>query len=190
MSDFGDRFDDAMVFAASIHRGQVRKGTKVPYISHLLAVAALVIENGGNEDQAIAALLHDAVEDQGGLDMEATIRARYGDHVADIVMDCTDATQIPKPPWRGRKEAYIAALPEKSEESLLVSLCDKLHNARSITDDIDRVGPDLWTSFKGGRDGTLWYYRSVADFYLRRTPGFLADRLNDTVLEMEAKAGA
>src|SRR5262245_43980526 len=119
------RFDDAFIFAHRLHRAQIRKGTPIPYISHLMTVAALVIDHVGNEDQAIAALLHDAAEDQGGMATLAEIRAAFGDKVAAIVSDCTDAWVEPKPPWRARKEAYIAALPHKSPESLLVSLADK-----------------------------------------------------------------
>lgn len=146
------RFDDALVFASALHRMQVRKGTDIPYVSHLLAVCSLVIAHGGDEDQAIAALLHDAAEDQGG---EATLNAtreRFGDGVAAIVADCTDAWTEPKPPWRARKEAYLAALPAKSMRSLLVSLADKVHNAQAIADDRRSVRRYGTCSMAGGTD--------------------------------------
>ena len=145
-----ERFDNALAFASKLHRHQVRKGVDVPYISHLLAVCSLVIENGGSEDQAIAALLHDAAEDQGGAAMLSEIRARYGDAVAAIVADCTDAWEEPKPAWRERKERYLASLAAKPKTSLLVSLADKVHNARSILADHRAVGADVWTRFTGG----------------------------------------
>ncbi len=131
------RFDDAFHYAHRLHRSQMRKGTPIPYISHLMTVAALVIEHGGNEDQAIAALLHDAAEDQGGAETLDDIRKRFGDAVAEIVADCTDAWTDPKPDWRPRKEAYLAKLPAKPTPSLLVSLADKTHNAEAI---LSRLG--------------------------------------------------
>jgi len=150
------RFDDALVFASRLHRAQRRKGTDIPYVSHLMAVSALVLEHGGNEDQAIAALLHDAAEDQGGATILEEIRGRFGEPVARIVADCTDAWEEPKPDWRPRKEAYIAKLPAKHASSLLVSLADKTHNARAILNDYRVLGDALWSRFNGGREGTFW----------------------------------
>ena len=126
-----DRFDDAFQYARRLHRTQTRKGTHIPYISHLMTVAALVIEHDGNEDQAMGALLHDAAEDQGGAETLEEIGKRFGDAVAEIVSDCTDAWTEPKPDWRPRKEAYLAKLPSKPARSLLVSLADKTHNAEA-----------------------------------------------------------
>lgn len=172
----GPRFSTALAFASEIHLVQRRKGTDIPYIGHLLAVASLVIEAGGDENAAIAALLHDAVEDQGGRSMLDRIRDRYGDEVAYIVEACTDAETIPKPPWRARKEAYVAAIPHKSEKALLVSLADKVHNASAILSDYSQIGEQLWLRFSGGREGTLWYYRALADaFRGRRNPVFGKD---------------
>ena len=129
-------FDDALVFASRLHAGQLRKGTPVPYVAHLLAVTATVLEHGGDEDEAIAALLHDAVEDQGGAATRAKIRRRFGENVAAIVDGCTDADTIPKPPWQQRKEAYLAHLVGETSPSVrLVSSADKLHNVRSIIAD-------------------------------------------------------
>jgi (p)ppGpp synthase/HD superfamily hydrolase len=178
---FSDRFDDALVYASRLHRMQTRKGSGIPYVSHLLAVCALVIEHGGSEDQAIAALLHDAAEDQGGEATLNEIRARFGAAVADIVADCTDSWTEPKPPWRPRKEAYLAALPSKPSTSLLVSLADKVHNASAILGDYQVLGDKLWDRFKGGREGTIWYYRSVSKVFDKAMPGALAEQLSRTV---------
>lgn len=175
------RFDDALAFASRLHRDQARKGTPIPYVAHLLAVCSLVIEHGGDEDQAIAALLHDAVEDQGGPPVLAEIRTRYGNSVADIVADCTDAWTDPKPPWRERKEAYLRALPSKPTRSLVVSLADKVHNAEAILRDYRLLGDDLWGRFKGGREGTLWNYRSLSTIFSDVMPGHLSQRLSELV---------
>lgn len=181
------RFDAALVFASELHRMQLRKGTSIPYISHLLAVAALVIEHGGNEDQAIAGLLHDAAEDCGGEPTLREVEKRFGAAVANIVSDCTDSWVEPKPPWRERKETYLATLPNKSLQSLLVSLADKTHNARAILSDQRVIGNDIWNRFNGGRDGTLWYYSSLSDVFSTRIPGSLSAELRRTVAAMSAK---
>jgi hypothetical protein len=164
-----DRFDDALVYAARLHRDQIRKGSGIPYVSHLLAVCALVIEHGGSEDQAIAALLHDAAEDQGGEARLNDIRARYGAAVADTVADCTDAWTEPKPPWRPRKEAYLAALPSKPPTSLLVSLADKTHNECAILGDYRISGGRPWDRsrnttrpLEGSSEPTQGCYRNWA----------------------------
>jgi (p)ppGpp synthase/HD superfamily hydrolase len=175
------KFDDAFNFAHKLHRDQRRKGTQIPYISHLMTVSALVIEHGGGEDEAIAALLHDAAEDQGGEATLREIRVAFGDKVAAIVADCTDAWVEPKPPWRERKEAYIAALPHKSPDSLLVSLADKTHNAEAILFDYRELGDALFDRFNGGKDGTLWYYRSLAKVFNEALPGRLSERLDSVV---------
>ncbi len=182
------RFDAALVFASELHRMQLRKGTSIPYISHLLAVAALVIEHGGHEDQAIAGLLHDAAEDCGGERTLREVEKRFGPAVAKIVFDCTDSWGEPKPPWRERKEAYLAILPNKSPQSLLVSLADKTHNARAILLDLRVVGNGIWNRFNGGRDGTLWYYSSLSDVFCSRVPGSLSDELRRTVAAMSAES--
>lgn len=181
-----DRFDDALAYASRIHRHQIRKGSNIPYVSHLLGVAAIAIENGADEDQAIAALLHDAVEDQGGADRLADIRNRYGDRVAEIVADCTDADTTPKPPWRERKESYLASLAKKPATSLEVSLADKTHNAGAIVADLHAHGEAVWERFTGGKDGSLWYYRALADAFHQFAPGVAATRFLRLVEEMEA----
>ena len=180
---YTERFEDALAYAACLHRDQTRKGTGVPYVTHLLAVAAIVGENGGTEDEVIAALLHDAPEDAGGEARLSEIRDRYGDGVADIVAGCTDTYEDPKPPWRARKEAYIGHLAGAPEPVRLVSAADKLHNARSVLADYRAVGEGLWGRFNGGRDGTLWYYRAVADALSGDGP--VADELERVVTELE-----
>ena len=130
-----ERFDRALVLASTLHRKQVRKDSGIPYVAHLLGVASLALEHGADEEQAIAALLHDAVEDQGGIPTLERIRAEFGDRVAGLVMALTDAVTQPKPPWRKRKEDYLAHLVDAPDEVLLISACDKLHNARSIVED-------------------------------------------------------
>jgi GTP pyrophosphokinase len=186
----GPRFADAFGFAAEAHATQQRKGKTTPYIAHLLSVAGLVIEHGGDEDTAIAGLLHDAVEDQGGRPMLERIRDRFGDRVAGIVEQCSDTDVVPKPPWEERKRAYVAAIPHKTPEALLVSLADKVHNAREILDDYREDGEPLWDRFKGGREGTLWYYRALTDAFRGRTPDALWQCLEETVVTLEKLAGA
>jgi (p)ppGpp synthase/HD superfamily hydrolase len=179
------RFDDAFRYAHQLHQGQVRKGTTIPYVSHLMTVSALVVEHGGDEDQAIAGLLHDAAEDQGGTQRLAEIRVKFGNAVADIVADCTDAWTKPKPPWRQRKEAYLKALPNKPQASLLVSLADKVHNAEAILFDYRVLGESLWGRFNGGAEGTRWYYGALACCFTNLMEGRLSDRLSRAVEAFE-----
>lgn len=184
------RFDDALGYASELHRAQLRSGTSIPYVSHLLAVASLALEAGGDEDQAIAALLHDAAEDQGGAARLEEIRVRFGDRVADIVADCTDSWELPKPEWRPRKEAYLATLAHKSADSLLVSRADKMHNAGAIVRDLAVHGAGLWCRFTGGRDGSLWYYRALVIAFEERLPGPETEHLKRLVDEMHVLAGS
>ena len=183
----GQRFEDALLLACRLHATQVKKGTNVPYVAHLLGVTSIVLEDGGEEDHAIAAVLHDAIEDQ-GLE-ESEIEARFGPRVRAIVVGCTDAFEQPKPPWRGRKERYLEHLREASDDVLRVSAADKLHNARQIVADVRHLGASVWDRFKGGRDGSLWYYRTLAEIFRERKPGPLADELGRVVAEMERIAG-
>jgi (p)ppGpp synthase/HD superfamily hydrolase len=178
---------EAASLAFRLHAAQRRKGTDIPYIAHLMAVAALVLEHGGDEEQAIAALLHDAIEDC-GVEHEAGIAARFGPRVAAIVRACTDAEVVPKPPWRARKEAYIAHLDETPPDALLVSACDKLHNARAILADLRAEGASVFARFNGGRDGTLWYYATLADRFATLLPGRLARELAAEVAALHAAA--
>lgn len=180
-----DRFDHALTYAAGLHRGQSRKGAGVPYVSHLLAVASLVLENGGDEDEAISALLHDAIEDIGGEPLPGQIRERFGQRVLEIVKGCTDADTKPKPPWRERKEAHVAKIANASSSVRLVIAADKLHNARCLLADYRRLGEDLWERFRGGRDGTLWYYRAVTDALMQSAATPLVEELKRVVSELE-----
>ena len=159
------RFEGALILATRLHINQVRKSTRIPYVAHLLAVTALVLEDGGDEDQAIAALLHDAVEDQGGIEILDDIGRRFGERVARIVEGCSDSFESPKPPWRERKENYLRHLRVADIDILRVSLADKLHNACSILRDLQQHGDVIWERFKGGEDGTIWYYRSLLDVF-------------------------
>jgi (p)ppGpp synthase/HD superfamily hydrolase len=183
-----ERFDAALVFAHELHREQERKGSGTPYVAHLLSVAALVIEHGGTEDQAIAALLHDAIEDQGGDVARQEIRRRFGDAVTAIVEGCTDAETLPKPPWRARKEVYVAHLRHQPEAVRLVSASDKLHNARSILRDLREIGHEVWSRFSGGRDGTLWYYRALVEVFIEGERTGVVDELERVVAEMHRLA--
>lgn len=178
------QYDHAFSYAHELHRDQTRKGTVIPYVSHLMTVSALVIEHGGDEDQAIAALLHDAAEDQGGQKTLDEIRRRFGDAVAEIVYDCTDAWVEPKPEWRPRKEAYLKILPTKSPRSLLVSLADKVHNAEAILFDYRVLGDGLWQRFNGRAKGTRWYYKGLADVFSQAMPEHgLSHRLSRAVAD-------
>jgi GTP pyrophosphokinase len=179
------RFEQALVYATQLHANQLRKGSGIPYVSHLLAVAALVLEHGADEDQTIAALLHDAVEDQGGQKTLAAIRRRFGPVVADLVAACSDTDVEPKPPWRPRKEAYLAHLRRASAAVRLVSAADKLHNARSTVADLRAQGARVWKRFHAGPEDQLWYYRSLVAIFRRRGPKPLAEELARVVGEME-----
>jgi (p)ppGpp synthase/HD superfamily hydrolase len=153
------RFERALVYANHLHRAQLRKGTQVPYISHLLSVAALVLEAGGNEDEAIAALLHDAVEDQGGNATREMIREQFGESVAKIIDACSEPITQPKLDWQERKQQYLEQLTQASVSAQRVMMADKLHNVRSILADLSGQGDATWDKFTAGRAGTLWFYR-------------------------------
>jgi (p)ppGpp synthase/HD superfamily hydrolase len=185
----GRRFMKAFEFAAAKHAGQTRKASTIPYIAHLMGVASLVLEAGGDEDLAIAALLHDVVEDCGGVPMLKEVRRRFGSRVAKVVDGCTDSYGDPKPPWRERKENYIAHLKTADADTRLVSAADKLNNVRSIVSDYRAIGESIWSRFNGGRDGTLWYYRTLRDVFLRERPNRITRDLELAVNELEALAG-
>ena len=183
------RFHEAFLLAAEKHAAQTRRKTSIPYISHLMSVAALVLEAGGDEDQTIAALLHDVVEDCGGEPMLAEVRHRFGDRVARIVEGCTDTYTVPKPPWKQRKLDYLAHLAHADDDTRLVSAADKLHNVRTILTDYRLHGDPVFDRFAGGRDGTLWYYRAILDV-LRDRPNRLVAELERVVLELEAQTAS
>ena len=189
---YSGAFTDALAFATEIHGDQRRKSAPgepegPSYLGHILGVAALVIEDGGSEAEVIGALLHDSIEDTETT--EADLAARFGQDVSAIIVGCTDADTLPKPPWRERKERYIEALPRESPSVLRVSNADKLYNARTILRDLRLVGETVWDRFNGGRGGTLWYYRSVSDIFVETNPGYLADELQRVVAEIERLAG-
>ena len=185
MTKLTSRFSSALAYAIEVHDGQERKGTRIPYVAHLLGVASIALDHGATEDEAIGALLHDAAEDAGGAPVIAEVQKRFGAAVANIVAGCSDTLETPKPPWRQRKETYIAHLESASPSILLVSAADKLHNARSITSDYREIGDAVWERFKGGREGTLWYYRTLADTFLRLSRNRLASELDLAVRELE-----
>jgi (p)ppGpp synthase/HD superfamily hydrolase len=166
----GRRFTDAAAYAVELHSDQARKGTTIPYVTHLFTVSSLVLEDGGDEDQAIAALLHDGPEDRGGQPILDEIRMRFGNEVATLVDGLTDTLLDPKPPWRPRKEAYLARLEHEPENVLRISLADKLHNLRSMGTDQALVGEDVWRRFHADRDQQAWYYRALLDVFSRRLP--------------------
>jgi (p)ppGpp synthase/HD superfamily hydrolase len=194
LTDLTDRFGQALLYAFQLHNGQERKGSQTPYIAHLLGVASLVLEDGGDEDEAIAALLHDAAEDQGGLETLEQIRIPFGERVTSIVDGCTDTYQMSKPPWRQRKEGYLEHLRSASPSVWRVSLADKLHNARTILVDLRLLGEPVWQRFNGGKSGSLWYYRSLVQIYqeladsgLTRSP--MVAMLDEVVTQIEQLAG-
>jgi (p)ppGpp synthase/HD superfamily hydrolase len=182
------RFQKAFVLAHRLHGRQRRKGTQIPYVAHLLGVASIALENGADEDEAIAALLHDAVEDQGGAPTLRKIRRAFGERVAGIVEGCTDAEVIPKPPWRQRKEKYVAHVRTASPSIRLVSASDKLHNARAILSDYRVLGENLWSRFNAGKDGVLWYYRALVDAFRANGSSPLVAELDRVVTEIERLA--
>jgi (p)ppGpp synthase/HD superfamily hydrolase len=187
--ELGERFREALAYAVELHAGQTRKGTTVPYVGHLLGVCALVVEDGGDEDEAIAALLHDAGEDAGGSKTIATIGERFGDRVAGIVEECSDTLEQPKPPWRGRKEQYLARLERTSAEAIRVSLADKLYNVRTIVRDQRAVGDSVWERFGARPADVLWYYRSSAHAFRRRSASPMVAELDAAVAELERVLG-
>jgi (p)ppGpp synthase/HD superfamily hydrolase len=180
-----NRFAEAFAYAATLHARQIRKGANIPYLSHLMSVAALVLEDGGDEDEAIAGLLHDAVEDQGGQPTLEEIRRRFGEKVARIVSACTDSDTVPKPPWRERKERYLAHVRHAPADVRRVSSADKLHNARSILTDYRVIGDELWSRFTASKEETLWYYRSLLEAFRGAGGGRLVEELDLVLVELE-----
>ena len=161
-------YEAAMIFAVRAHNGQVRKGTDIPYITHPLAVAEIVRVQGGSEEQVAGALLHDVVEDGGGLKVLNNIRTLFGETVSEIVLACSDSTEQPKPEWWTRKKRYVAHIATMSPTALLVSLADKVHNVSAIEVDLELVGEKIFDRFKTGKEGTLWYYRALVGVFMER----------------------
>jgi (p)ppGpp synthase/HD superfamily hydrolase len=185
----GNRFDKALLMAHDYHRDQVRKGAETPYFGHILGVASLVIDEGGTEDEAIAALLHDAPEDQGGEETLDEIGRIFGEKVKQIVHRLSDTFEDPKPPWQKRKEDYLVHLRTEDDRSvLLVSIADKLHNARSIVLDRDDEGEAVWDRFTGGKEGSLWYYGELVKIFNENFPGAMAEEFSRTVTRLSDSA--
>ena len=179
------RFDEALVLASTLHRKQARKASGVPYVAHLLGVASLVLEEGGSEDMAIAALLHDAAEDQGGETVLEEISASFGTEVARWVRQASDSFTQPKAEWETRKRHHLAAIPAADREARLIMLADKVHNARSILADHARVGAVVWERFSVPRERTLWYYETLLEVFDRELSPVLYDMLSDSVRRMK-----
>ncbi|MEM9071922.1 MAG: HD domain-containing protein [Myxococcota bacterium] len=184
---YSERVDEALVLAASAFRTHIRKGSGVPYLTHLLQVMATVGEFGGDEDQLIAAILHDYLEDIEEASAD-DLEARFGARVRRLVEALSDSTVIPKPPWRARKEHYLAHLRDAPADVKLISAADKLHNARSILRDLQTLGDALWERFTGRKEGTLWYYAEVVEALAHEWTHPLLDELRGVVEAVHAAA--
>jgi (p)ppGpp synthase/HD superfamily hydrolase len=182
---FETKFEQALVFANRTHAGQKRKYSGAPYIAHILGVTALVLEDGGSEDEAIAAALHDTAEDQGGEAKIDEIRQMFGDKIAEIVRECSDTLESPKPPWKKRKVNHLKSLQTAMPETIRVMMADKVYNARNLLHGLQDQGDRVWKSFKGGRDGTLWYFREMLAIFRERHSGYLVNELERLVAAIE-----
>ncbi len=190
--ELSNKFNDALNYAFLLHRNQKRKGSDIPYMSHLLIVSGTVLEWGQTEDEVIAALLHDSVEDhprEGKTRVE--IREKFGANVLQWIEECSDSQEIPKPPWKERKVKHLKHMDTMSSTGLLISLSDKLHNLGCILKDYELIQDKIWDRFKGGRDGTLWYYQSVANIFIKKDtlPGILVKEFIKGVNRLEEVAG-
>ena len=189
MGSLTRRFDDALLYAHAAHASQSRKGAGAPYIGHLLGVASIVIDDGGTEDEAIAALLHDAAEDAGGRERLADIRSQFGPAVAKIVEDCTDSWKTPKEPWAERKQKYLKHARTLDASSLRVSAADKVHNAYAILRDLRNIGEKVWDRFSASADDVLAYYQGLVRAYRDAGGGRLVDELERIVRGIEREMG-
>ncbi len=189
MATLSARFDEALKYAHDVHRNQTRKGTQSPYISHLMGVASIVLDDGGSEDEAIGALLHDAAEDHGGRGRLDDIRKRFGDGVANIVEDCTDSWDTPKGPWIERKRAYVAHANVLAPSSLRVSAADKVHNGYAILRDLRNTGEEVWTRFNAPADDVVAYYESLVRAFRHAGGGRLVDELERIVRGIQREMG-
>ena len=182
---FTTRFERALVFANRMHSGQVRKYSGAPYIAHILGVTAFVLEDGGSEDEAIAAALHDTAEDNGGQATLDAIRAEFGDRIAQIVRECSDTLESPKPPWEERKRNHLKVLQTAMPETIRVMLADKVYNALSLLHALQTDGDEVWTAFKGGKSGTLWYFHEMLNVFRQRHRGYLVNELERLISAIE-----
>jgi (p)ppGpp synthase/HD superfamily hydrolase len=189
MTDLSTRLDEAFAYARSVHQGQTRKGTDAPYLGHLIGVTSIVLDDGGSEDEAIAALLHDAAEDHGGRERLEDIRRRFGDAVAGIVEDCTDSWETPKPPWADRKRAYVEHARHLSPASLRVSAADKMHNSYAILRDLRNVGDQVWDRFSAPADDVVAYYDGLVRAFRESGGGRLVDELDRIVRGIHREMG-
>jgi len=189
MPPLTSRFDDAFIYAHAAHARQTRKNTPVPYVGHLMGVASIVLDDGGTEDEAIAALLHDAAEDAGGRARMDNIRQRFGDVVARIVEDCTDSWTTPKEPWAERNQKYLEHARTLSPSSLRVSAADKVHNAYAILRDLRTIGDEVWKRFNAKPDDVLAYYQGLVRAYREAGGGHLVDELDRIVRGIEREIG-
>ena len=189
MTSLTERFDEAVRYAREVHAGQSRKGGRAPYVAHLLGVASIVLDDGGTEDEAIAALLHDAAEDHGGRERLADIQARFGDAVAKIVEDCTDSWSTPKEPWAERKQAYVQHARQLPAPSLRVSAADKVHNAYAILRDLRNSGEAVWSRFSATPDDVMAYYEGLVRAYREAGGGRLVDELDRIVRGIRREMG-
>ncbi len=179
-----DKFETALVYATRLHATQTRKASGIPYISHLLSVAALILEAGGTEEEAIAGLLHDAVEDQGGSETREEIRQLFGDEIVTIIDGCTESDTYPKPPWEERKQQYLENLRSSSLSVRRVSLADKLHNARSLLSDWQQFGDVIWTRFNSGKEKTLWFYQTLVEVYQKTGSDWMTEEFTRVVSQL------
>ncbi|MBD2667290.1 hypothetical protein B6N60_04744 [Richelia sinica FACHB-800] len=179
-----EKFTTALVYATRLHGHQARKVSGVPYISHLLSVAALVLEAGGTEEEAIASLLHDSIEDQGGKSTRTEIMQLFGERVVGIIDGCTEWDTPPKPPWLERKQRYLDHLRDASPSVRLVSLADKLHNARSLLADWQKRGDIIWTEFSSSPEKTLWFYQSLLEVYQQTASDWMTQEFERVVKEL------
>lgn len=189
-SPLGPRFEEALVYATRLHATQKRKGGTIPYVSHLLTVAALVLEDGGNEDEAIAGLLHDALEDRARSTSAEEIARRFGTPVAEMVLACSECIGTPKPPWPERKLGYLKHLRTATTSVRRISLADKLHNIRSLVRDYRQVGDALWRRFEGGRNNSLWFYQELLAIFREGEPSPNLDEYERLYHELRRMAGA
>ncbi len=182
---FSPKFEQALVFSNQVHAEQKRKGSGAPYFAHIMGVTALVLEDGGTEEEAIAALLHDSAEDQGGQAMLDTIREKFGAKVAQIVEECSDTLETPKPSWKRRKENHLQVLESAAQETIRIMLADKIYNARNLLRGLTEHGDQVWESFKGGREGTLWYFHQMHALFHRRRTGYMLDEFTRLIHAIE-----
>jgi GTP pyrophosphokinase len=189
MAHLTPRFDEAFRYAHEVHGDQTKKRTAVPYLAHLMGVASLVLDEGGNEDDAIAALLHDAAEDHGGRERLEDIRSRFGDAVAKIVEDCTDSWSTPREPWVARKQKYVEHARTLSPSSLRVSAADKVHNTYFILRELRNVGEQIWERYEARPDDVLAYYQALVRSYRDAGGGRLVDELERIVRGIEREMG-